>query len=223
MAPPRYPAETPTRTARTVASAPTASAITSEPPGAPDELREDVLPVGRRAEQVLPGRRRALGGNSFARRVVGRDLAREDRRPRRRRASGATPTTAFRLRLTARQMSPSGRTAPPRPSAQGRPAASRRWSVAPTERGAHRMSRVRGSSSTVADVGGEDRGQHRDDDQQEEPLHEGVVLVLDRLQEHPADARVVEDVLDEDRAGDDEAERHREPGQVRAGSRYAPA
>ena len=56
--------------------------------------------------------------------------------------------------------------------------------------------------------------EHRDDDQQEERLHERVVLVLDGLQEHAADARVVEDVLDEDGAADDEAERHREAGEV---------
>ena len=47
-------------------------------PGSPHELREDVLPVGRRAQQVLPGcaeiRRELLRP-----RVVGRDLAREDR------------------------------------------------------------------------------------------------------------------------------------------------
>jgi hypothetical protein len=46
-------------------------------------------------------------------------------------------------------------------------------------------------------------------------LHERVVLALHRLQEHEADAGVVEDVLDQDRAADHEPERHREAGQVR--------
>src|SRR5204863_2354076 len=47
-------------------------------PRSPDDLREDVLPVGGRAEQVVPGRgERGLEDLRLS--VVGRDLAREDR------------------------------------------------------------------------------------------------------------------------------------------------
>src|ERR1700742_2206095 len=64
------------------------------------------------------------------------------------------------------------------------------------------------------DVRQQDGHQHGHRDQQEQGLHERVVLVLDRLQQHVADPGVVEDVLDEDGAADDEAERHREAGEI---------
>ena len=56
--------------------------------------------------------------------------------------------------------------------------------------------------------------QHSDREQHEQRLHQRVVGVLHRVVEQVAQARVVEDVLDQDRAGDHEAERHREAGQV---------
>src|SRR5713101_3728169 len=56
------------------------------------------------------------------------------------------------------------------------------------------------------DVGEQDRQQHRQRDEQEQGLHQRVVLTLHRLQQHEAEARVVEHVLDQDGAADHEAE-----------------
>src|SRR5580658_7195979 len=50
--------------------------------------------------------------------------------------------------------------------------------------------------------------------EQEYGLHERVIQPLYRGQQQGPEARVVEDVLDDDGAGDDEAERHRESGEV---------
>src|SRR5689334_17839607 len=60
------------------------------------------------------------------------------------------------------------------------------------------------------DVAEQQRDEHGDAEQHEECLHERVVGVLDGVVEHVAQARVIEDVLDEDRSRDHEAERHRE-------------
>src|SRR5579875_676497 len=64
-------------------------------------------------------------------------------------------------------------------------------------------------------VGQQDGHQDRHGDQQEQRLHQRVVLVLHRLEQHEAHTGVVEDVLDQDRAADDEPERHGEAGEVR--------
>src|ERR1700760_606540 len=58
------------------------------------------------------------------------------------------------------------------------------------------------------------RDQHRDREEHEQHLHQRVVGVADRVVEQVAQARIVEDVLDEDRAGDEESECHREAGRV---------
>jgi len=51
----------------------------------------------------------------------------------------------------------------------------------------HRLLLVRGSKDGGRDVGEQHRHQHRHRDQQEECLHQRVVLVLDGLQQHVAE------------------------------------
>jgi hypothetical protein len=69
--------------------------------------------------------------------------------------------------------------------------------------------------------GGEDqvdeevRGEHSDDDEDEDALQQEVVPVGDRLVEQVAEARVLERDLGDDVAADDHAELQRQPGQLR--------
>src|SRR5665213_1661523 len=57
-------------------------------------------------------------------------------------------------------------------------------------------------------IADQDGDQHRDGDEHEECLQQRVVGVHGRVVEHVAKTRIVEHVLDENRATDHEAERH---------------
>ena len=59
----------------------------------------------------------------------------------------------------------------------------------------------------VQEVGDEVEEDHREREEEEDRLQHGPVALVDRLDRLEADARVREDVLDRDRAADDEAER----------------
>src|SRR5437868_11277880 len=62
----------------------------------------------------------------------------------------------------------------------------------------------------VGDVDEEVGGEHRQRDEQEQALHERVVLVAHRLHEQVAEAWIREDDLGEQRSREHEAERHAE-------------
>jgi hypothetical protein len=72
-----------------------------------------------------------------------------------------------------------------------------------------------GIEQHVHEVRGQVRGQDGKRDDEEDPLEERVVAVVDRLQQDPAHARVAEDDLGEQRPGHDEADRQGEPGHAR--------
>src|SRR6266702_16479 len=58
----------------------------------------------------------------------------------------------------------------------------------------------------VRDIGQEVRGQHRERDDQEDALHQRVVLRADRLEQLVSHARIGEHDLHQQRAADDEAQ-----------------
>src|SRR5690554_291777 len=62
----------------------------------------------------------------------------------------------------------------------------------------------------VQHVDKEIRRKYADGREEEDGLHQRIVSVADRLEHEPPHARIVEDLLDEDRPADDAAERDRE-------------
>src|SRR4051812_4839652 len=120
--------------------------------------------------------------------------------------SSTTPTAAFPFVRTARSTAPPGRC---RRGWVSTPVGASK--VAVIRSGAFPHARIEPRGDEVTDQDGE---QHRDGDQQEQRLHQREVLVVDRVEQHVAQAGIVVDVLHENRAADDEAERHGEPGQV---------
>src|SRR6188508_350708 len=67
----------------------------------------------------------------------------------------------------------------------------------------------------VEEVGEEVENDHRQGEQEERRLQHRIVALVDRLDDQEPDARVREDVLNGDRAADDEPERQRNEGDYR--------
>ena len=177
-------------------------------PGAVDELGPDVLAERRRAEQVLAGGRQAGRERQLVRVAHRGEQLRHDGQHAEDERSSARPSE--RLAAAAR----------PRPTVRRRPGAGPAGAGGGggvDEQCGHRGypfvpgPRVEPGDRDVAEQDGD---QHGDREQHEQRLHQRVVGVLHGVVEQVAQAGVVEDVLDQDRAGDHEAERHREPGQV---------
>ena len=190
-----------------------------------DELREHVLAERRRPEPVLR-RRRLVGRPAELERRVVREQRPDERERRgtrgRRRGRARTSSSGARsseLRSVRRDRAERRPLREPwSPSFECGPAlrstTPRRGPRRPSRAALHPDARAR-VDEDVRDVDDEVRDQDTGDEEEEDPLDEEVVAILDRVQGQRAEARIGEDDLDDDRAGDDRAEREREAGDLR--------
>ena len=83
------------------------------------------------------------------------------------------------------------------------------------DEGAHQRRRRRGSTARVGEVDEEGDEDHGEDQEHDHRLHHHQVALADRLEHQPAEAGEEEDVLDDDRAGEQEGELQADDGEDR--------